>query len=97
MTTLDMKRTLQQLKKDLWKGIPMSRESEKTYKKFMSMCDTPFSNYPVGESSKWKEMPGLGMHMNLGDMRDELRECAERDKNAGGKCGLMCQIRKRKK
>lgn len=98
MSLILMKKTLQDLKKELWKGIPMSKESEKTYKRFMNMIEGTRTTYIPPGGSKWDEHLGLNEHgESLGYMKRELERCAERDRNAGGKCGLACQIRKRRK
>lgn len=94
MSVQDMKYTLQQLKKELWKGIPMSKESEKKYRSFIRMCEgTTASHIPRG-GGKWDESLGLGGGMTLREMKKELEECAEKDKKSNKKCGLGCQIRK---
>lgn len=90
--------TLQQLKKELWKGIPMSKESEKKYKQFITMCKNNGVTYTPKGGGKWDSHIGMNTTgISLRDMRDELERCAERDRKAGGKCGLSCQIRKHRK
>ena len=98
MSTSDMKATIQSLKKELWKDIPMSKESEKRYRQYIKMCElNKTSNIPKG-GGKWDERFGLSQSgTSLRDIREDLERCAERDRLAGGKCGLLCQMRKRKK
>ena len=97
MSSADMYYTLQQLKKELWKGIPMSKESEKKYKQFTTMCKGTRTTYIPRGGSKWDEQLGLGGGgMSLKNMRSELERCAEKDRKDGGRCGLACQIRKRR-
>lgn len=96
MSSRDMKSTLQQLKKELWKGISMSKESEKRYRTLIKMCEgTTATHIPRG-GGKWDESLGLGGGMTLREMRDELERCAEKDKKSDKKCGLVCQMRKRR-
>lgn len=98
MSSVGMKQTLQQLKKELWKGIPMSKESEKKYKQFIKMCDSTRTTYTPPGGSKWDEHLGMNEHgESLGYMKRELERCAERDRKSGEKCGLACQIRKHRK
>lgn len=86
---------LQKWKKELWKGIPMSRESEKKYRYYMKLSkgvDTsiiPKGGGPMDESLG-------GPSLSLRAMRAELEKCAEKDRKSGAKCGLGCQIRKRR-
>lgn len=97
MSTINMQITLQHLKKDLWKGIPMSKESEKTYKQFIQKCKSTSVTYTPRGGGKWDESLGMGGGITLRDMKNELEKCAERDRRSGEKCGLLCQVRKRKK
>ena len=97
MTVADMKIAIQQFKKELWKGIPMSKESEKKYKQYIKMCEnTSVSNIPRG-GGRMDERFGLSAEgISLRDIRAELEKYAERDRDSGKKCGLLCQIKKRK-
>ena len=86
---------LSQIKRELWKGIPMSKESEKTYKRLVRMSESSSIIYtPRGGSRMDQRLGETGP--SLRDFKRELQECAERDRKAGGKCGLICQMRKRK-
>lgn len=96
MSTQDMKYTLQQLKKELWKGIPMSKESEKRYRSLIRMCNGTTATYTPRGGGKWDESLGLGGGMTLRDMKNELERCAEKDRKSDKKCGLVCQMKKRR-
>lgn len=77
----------------------MSKESEKKYREFIKICENNNTTHaPVG-GGKWDHRIGIvqGHGISLGEMKRELERCAERDRKAGGKCGLSCQIRKRRK
>lgn len=98
MPVPEMINALQQMKKELWKGIPMSKDSEKKYQGFIKMCkSTDTSNIPRG-GGFWDMRLGLSQSgKSLKDMRMELERCAERDRKSGEKCGIVCQMRKRKR
>ncbi len=97
MTLTDWIWTLKELKKELWKGIPMSKESEKTYRKFIKICENNVITHAPQNGSKWDRSTGLSGGTSLGEMKRELERCAERDRKSGEKCGLACQIRKHRK
>lgn len=83
-------------KDELWKGIPMSRESYRTYKRAVKLAQGRLGAF-VAKGQTMDSTPFYPGGPSFNDLKRELERCAERDRKAGGKCGLLCQVRKQKK